>query len=107
MINNKSELLFRGESNHPNKHGAIFFTPDRNYAETGNFGNKERIIISAYLTITNPIIVNSITDTAFEVLNKNIKKWKKQGYDGLIGKIGEHIFEYAVFSKEHIILDNE
>lgn len=98
------ELVFRGESGYPNKHGAIFFTPDKNYAETGNFGYKKRTIISANLIINNPVIVNSIHETSFETLEKNVKKWKKQGYDGLIGKIGEYIFEYAVFSKEQIIV---
>lgn len=99
-----TELVFRGESGYPNKHGAIFFTPDRTYAETGNFGYKTRTIISANLILNNPIIVNSVNETSFEVLEKNIKKWKKQGYDSLIGKIGEYVFEYAVFSKEQIIL---
>ena len=100
----KTELLFRGESNYPNKHGAIFFTPDKHYAETGNFGHKERTIISAHLLMKNPVIVNSMNETSFEVLEKNVKKWKRQGYDGLIGKIGDYIFEYAVFAKEQIIL---
>lgn len=100
----KTEIVFRRESGHPNKHGAIFFTPDKHYAQTGNFGYKQYTIITAQLIIKNPIFVNSMHDTAFAVLEKNVKKWKKQGYDGLIGKIGEHIFEYAVFSKEQITL---
>ena len=103
-IDNQTEIVFRGESGNPNKHGAVFFTPDKNYAQTGNFGHKEHTIISARLLIKNPVIVNSINDTSFEVLEKNVKKWKKQGYDGLIGKIGDYIFEYAVFSKEQITL---
>lgn len=102
-VDNKSELVFRGESGHPNKHGAVFFTPDKHYAQTGNFGYNKRTIVSAYLLIKNPIIIDSMKDTSFEVLEKNVKKWKKQGYDGLIGKIGKYVFEYAVFSKEQII----